>query len=418
MDEKNKIYNLINKDFINEKYYIKEIISIDKDNIKKSKIRVVCKNCNDESIKTINALLDTRRNCRCKTKQTIEIKTLKFNEKVFKKFNGNFIPLENFENQYKKIKIKCSKCNTEFIVVPKDFLRGEYSCPNRNCINNKTAESIRTKCKNKLLKDILNTDFECLNIEDFKNASLENLQFLHKKCGNILTMSYYNFYRRENKKCPYCYEKIKKNKIATANLERLKKLSNNEYYFNLEDFIDKRKKIEIFSKNTNLTFQTSLSYLFRKLRNKNNYIKCSSKGEEKIKEILIKNNISFESQKTFKNLKSKKRKPLFFDFYLPEYNILIEYDGEFHYFPILNKDILKEQKDNDRIKNNFSKENSIKLIRIPFINYNNLDEIIFNLIDRLRNKKIITNHKLKIETKIPDSTIKKYNNKKSICTSK
>ena len=40
----------------------------------------------------------------------------------------------------------------------------------------------------------------------------------------------------------------------------------------------------------------------------------------------------FESQKRFKDCKDKRQLP--FDFYLPSYNVCIEYQGEQHYRPI------------------------------------------------------------------------------------
>ena len=62
---------------------------------------------------------------------------------------------------------------------------------------------------------------------------------------------------------------------------------------------------------------------------KTQQIFLSSKGEKIIRDILLKNNIDFEEQKTFEtcrflNTKAKAR----FDFYLPNDNLLIEYDGE------------------------------------------------------------------------------------------
>ena len=48
-----------------------------------------------------------------------------------------------------------------------------------------------------------------------------------------------------------------------------------------------------------------------------------------INKLLISYNIKFETQKKFKNCKNKL--PLPFDFYLPDYNILIEFDGKQHF---------------------------------------------------------------------------------------
>ena len=70
--------------------------------------------------------------------------------------------------------------------------------------------------------------------------------------------------------------------------------------------------------------------------------------------------------------------PLPFDFFLPDYNILIEIDGEGHYHPCHFNQISlakAEQsfaitKKHDGIKTNFCKENHIKLIRVPYWYFN------------------------------------------------
>lgn len=78
-------------------------------------------------------------------------------------------------------------------------------------------------------------------------------------------------------------------------------------------------------------------------------------------------------------------KPLPFDFYLPEYNVCIEYDGIQHFEPTrFNKkmtieeanDNFIQQKFRDEIKNNYCKNNNIKLLRIPYTEYDNIEKVI------------------------------------------
>lgn len=96
---------------------------------------------------------------------------------------------------------------------------------------------------------------------------------------------------------------------------------------------------------------------------------CSeSKGEKHIAELLTNKNITFIRQKTFEDCKGKFRK-LLFDFYLPEYNILIEYDGRQHFeaFDFFGGDVgLQRVKLHDKIKNEYADKNNIKLIRIKY----------------------------------------------------
>ena len=58
----------------------------------------------------------------------------------------------------------------------------------------------------------------------------------------------------------------------------------------------------------------------------------SSKGEAKIQSILERNNIKFETQKQFDTCRVGNNIRARFDFYIPDKNYLIEYDGNVHYF--------------------------------------------------------------------------------------
>ena len=105
----------------------------------------------------------------------------------------------------------------------------------------------------------------------------------------------------------------------------------------------------------------------------------NSTGEFLIGEIFKKININFLTQYTFNDCRNPKtNRKLFFDFYLPDYNCCIEYDGEQH-FDIhkhgwATEDKVKETQYRDSIKNEYCKNNNIKLIRIPYWDYNKIDE--------------------------------------------
>jgi len=102
-----------------------------------------------------------------------------------------------------------------------------------------------------------------------------------------------------------------------------------------------------------------------------------SKGEERIKSILNKYSICFEKEFFFEECKFLKKLP--FDFYLKEYNLLIEFDGEQHFYPIEyfgGIDNYNKTVRNDMIKNKFANINNIQLLRIPYTEYNNIENII------------------------------------------
>lgn len=92
-----------------------------------------------------------------------------------------------------------------------------------------------------------------------------------------------------------------------------------------------------------------------------------SSFEDHVIKVLKKENISFQREKTFQDLKHGLYR---FDFYLPIQNILIEVDGEQHYvyskqFHHKREDFLKA-KERDRNKNSYSLAHKIPLYRIPY----------------------------------------------------
>lgn len=109
-----------------------------------------------------------------------------------------------------------------------------------------------------------------------------------------------------------------------------------------------------------------------------------SKGELKIRNFLECNKINFVTQKSFKGCKFIKL--LKFDFYLPDMNICIEYDGKQHFESIeyfggdltLSNNIKK-----DSIKDKFCKNENITLIRIKY------DEDILNKLECLHHINVL-----------------------------
>ena len=83
--------------------------------------------------------------------------------------------------------------------------------------------------------------------------------------------------------------------------------------------------------------------------------------------------MEFETQWHFnknKNLKRGRSSYLSFDFYLPDYNLCIEYDGEQHYKEMRyskdGKSGLDRVMETDLLKNKFCLQHNIKLIRIAY----------------------------------------------------
>ena len=96
--------------------------------------------------------------------------------------------------------------------------------------------------------------------------------------------------------------------------------------------------------------------------------KChESNGERIIRQWLENYNIKYIYQKTFDGCKDKQL--LSFDFYLPDYSICIEYQGEQHYFPVEvfgGQEQFEKQIKHDKIKSDYCKQNNIRLLCISY----------------------------------------------------
>jgi site-specific recombinase XerD len=89
-----------------------------------------------------------------------------------------------------------------------------------------------------------------------------------------------------------------------------------------------------------------------------------SHGEKEIMLYLEQKKIKYERQKTFIECKDKRKLP--FDFYLPEYNMCVEFDGEQHFRKHNIWGKFDSIKKHDKIKNEYCFNNNIHLIRIKF----------------------------------------------------
>ena len=104
-----------------------------------------------------------------------------------------------------------------------------------------------------------------------------------------------------------------------------------------------------------------------------------SYGERIISKWLDNKNIKYIREKTFPNLLGVGNDYLRYDFYLPEYNLLIEYQGEQHeqaYDFFGGEEKLKQQQEHDRRKKEYAELHNIKLLEILYWDYNNIEEIL------------------------------------------
>lgn len=183
--------------------------------------------------------------------------------------------------------------------------------------------------------------------------------------------------------CPICANKLMglhRRKSNDEFIEQLKKINPN--IIPLEDYKTDHEKILCKCSIHNYKWYVAPNKILRKYTG---CPKCASYHNENIiSNILDKWGYEYVMQKRFPDCKDTNTLP--FDFYIPKYNIVIEYDGEHHYMPIFpskythgqNIDRLTYIQKHDKIKNDYCKSKNMYLIRIPYWERDNIEYILFD----------------------------------------
>lgn len=201
-------------------------------------------------------------------------------------------------------------------------------------------------------------------------------------CGNIVHVSSQNLKRNNTKSCGCWRKEMPTTRRLDISGQRFGLLVAIE----LDPVLTNQYKTTFWKCRCDCGNELSIS-LNHLTCNKTHSCGCNKKsyGEQKIQEILENKNINFLQEYSFEDLKSENGYPLRYDFYLLDYNRLIEYDGEQHfketnYF----RDGLEKIQARDLIKNKYAKERGIDLIRIPYTDINKI-----TIKDILSNKYLI-----------------------------
>jgi rubredoxin len=214
------------------------------------------------------------------------------------------------------------------------------------------------------------------------------VEIRHTTCGKTWSPAP-NVFLNRNSGCPHCnVERSRKQFSKTHDqfVEEVREASDE--YEVLSQYINNKTKVLL--KHEVCGHQWKILPVNFLKKDGNRCPDCSvktSKAATAIASALVDHGVNFETEKTFEDCRLKMLLP--FDFYLPEYNILVEYDGEMHDRPWQSKDRLrvveklKVTKLRDQTKTTFAKASSMTLVRIRYDE--NLEErlaYLFNLIDK------------------------------------
>lgn len=335
-----KFQEKINKHYPNEKIKILRYEGA------RSKCVAQCLSCGQIYTYQISGgLLSKQKHIFCRKCQNKKTMLAKFQKALKDRYPFDDLEIISFSHRSEPCDIKCKRCGTVFHFQRAAYALSktrEYFCS--KCYPSKMEQMQRTLDKFKHFIQV-SEDWELAqSLDKVHSHTLVSCKCVH--CGEINEKTVYDYLRGRG--C-FCQSGTKQ-----KTTEDFKKQLDDDYEL-LDEYTSAFSKVKIRHKTCGFIYKvTPHNYLTGK-----RCPKCSrkeSKGEKKIKEILEENNIKFF--KEYPVLINGHR--LRFDFYLPDINVYIEYQGEQHYHPIgyfggEKRFILQQQY--DKYKKDYAKNN-------------------------------------------------------------
>jgi len=183
-------------------------------------------------------------------------------------------------------------------------------------------------------------------------------------------------------KCGYIKSSMKRMSTKEHFIDICQKIHGDRYNYDKTKYTSTNKKVNIVCKKHGEFMQLASNHMSGA-----GCPKCSnSSGEDYISEKLKNMGIEYIREKSFDDcFNTITNSKYFFDFYLPEYNMIIEYDGKQHYFPIEffgGEDNLIKTKLNDIHKTSYCYNKNIFLLRITYLDVDKIDLILNNFFNK------------------------------------
>lgn len=296
------------------------------------------------------------------------------------KINPNIMILDNYVNTETQIKCKCIIHDEIWSARPLELLKGKVGCS--KCISIKKHDNSRIKPLEQLKKEIRQVNPNIIITGDYYNTHrLTDFKCLiHNKSFRSLPCNILN----QTSTCPICAKESIRDKEGLTKEDLQRKINENGLQLTLiGDYINNNTSIECKCLIHNITYMTSpRNFLYK---NSSGCPKCfQSKGERKLHLLLNEMGFDVESQYSFDDCKNINK--LRFDFYDKSRNIAFEYQGQQHYQPInfggISDDEARIEFENnqkrDDIKRKYCNDNNIKLICIPYWEYDNMKQFLIN----------------------------------------
>jgi hypothetical protein len=305
---------------------------------------------------------------------------------------------DEYKNTKTKMNFKCS-CGEKFETSWENYYYRNVRCC-KTCVAKNRIGKPRTFWTYEKLCDFVIEFGEGSKLLSKEYKDYDDLLFFECKCGEKFNVSLNNYICANCRQCSNCgHSRGSENQrgYSIKSIKEILKIKNKNLIVLSKKYINAKENIKLKCKECNEVFERTWDSL-----NNRNLINCPScncsKGEKTVREFLIDNNIQYGKEVCFNDLLSDYGNALRFDFIVYFNNNIkfaVEYDGEFHYEPITGYDNFEKLKYHDRLKNEYCIKNNIPLIRIPYWDFDNIEEILIDiLINNNMNSQYIINNRV------------------------
>ena len=344
--------------------YGDEYVALEKYKGSSVKIKVLHKECGETIMKRPNDLLSGYGCGKCnKYHKKCEGE---FKEELKSIYGDEYIAIESYNGAHIAIYFKHS-CGTVFKAKPYLMLQQRRKCP--KCKENPTPTEEELRQMIKESKD--GEDY--LLVSNYTKMS-KKAKFLHTKCEKTFDMRPTDFIYK-SQRCPNC-SGVKKYTTETFK-DKVLEITEGEY-LPLGEYINNKIKVRMKHLECGHEWDVRPDQFLSGSRCR----LCSkSKGNKRIVNYLTKKDINFIAE--FRIDKCRNKRTLPFDCAVfdkdKKLKFLVEFNGEQHYKVkerFGGKKELNERKKNDRIKEQYCKDNDIDLVVIPYTKLNKIEDIL------------------------------------------
>jgi hypothetical protein len=370
---KEEVKNILGEDY--------EILEEYKNN--KTPILVMHKTCGNKYKVTPQNLLKGSKCNHCNIKSRTKT-TEYFIKEVYDLVGDEYTVLGEYAGNKRHILLRHNTCGTEYQVTPNSFLRG---CRCKKC----TVPNYDRDTEQYIKEVYEQTKGEYEVLGEYVNYNTK-IHMKHVKCGAEWEVTPKRFLGKKTR-CPHC-AKFTKVKSHSDFLNEIFSLVGDEYTV-LSEYERSNKRILLRHNDCGHEYMVTPNTFLNGCRCPECISPRNSKYAQKITNILDTNNIIYKKEYWFEDCRNVLF--LYFDFGIIDMNgnllCLLEVDGQQHFEPVrfygesieMATENFYETIKRDNIKNKYCKDNNIKLIRIPYWEFKNTE----NLLSILKNNSII-----------------------------